>query len=94
MAVQLRKSRLLLWCSSRTKGLVRSGRTRRAVVSPANTCARLLWWRLARWNNYTSFLTSGAGSLGQPGDSCGAPGSFFYSDGGGCPGLFCGFRVF
>ena len=41
-----------------------------------------------RWNNYTSFLTSGAGSVGSTTDSCGGPGTYFYS-GGGARALLC-----
>ena len=35
-----------------------------------------------RWNGYTSFLTTGAGSWGEPNDSCGKPGSYLYTNGG------------
>ena len=37
---------------------------------------------LHRWNGYTSFLTTGAGSWGETSDTCGAPGSYLYSNGG------------
>ena len=48
------------------------------------------WWvekadslsSVRRWNGYTSFLTTGAGSWGEPNDSCGSPGSYLYSNGG------------
>ena len=35
-----------------------------------------------RWNGYTSFFTTGAGSWGEPNDSCGKPGSYLYTNGG------------
>ena len=35
-----------------------------------------------RWNGYTTFLTTGAGSWGETADSCGSPGSYLYSNGG------------
>lgn len=35
-----------------------------------------------RWNGYTTFLTTGAGSWGEDNDSCGSPGSYLYSNGG------------
>ena len=35
-----------------------------------------------RWNGYTTFLTTGAGSWGETADSCGNPGSYLYSNGG------------
>lgn len=31
---------------------------------------------------HTAYITSGAGSWGETGDSCGDPGSYFYSNGG------------
>lgn len=34
------------------------------------------------YNGVTSYLVSGAGSWGETADSCGDPGSYFYSDGG------------
>lgn len=34
------------------------------------------------WNNHTIYVTSGAGSWGETGDSCGVPGSWQYSNGG------------
>ena len=37
---------------------------------------------VCRWNGYTSFLTTGAGSWGEPNDSCGSPDSYLYTNGG------------